>query len=373
MTEHIKLFKVAGIIAVLAVSISACSESEQSSSGSDQTNATSDQAKGSGYEPTRNAQGHPNMQGIWDFRTLTPLERPRELGDQAVFSEDEEEAFRQKTIIANDVDLNRDAMGDFDVEGAYNSFWMDFGTSMNEDRRTSLIVDPPNGRLPELTAEALAGIKQNMLRKPPVRDYFSLGIDTKAFRPAGPETLGLSERCLVGFNAGPPLVPSAYNNNLRIVQTPAHVVLFTEMIHNARIVPVDGRQHLPEDVGEWFGDSRGHWDGDTLVVESRNFTDKTPTYQLPIDLNDIDRNGAVGTADNMSLTERFTRVSESTLVYEYTLNDPTTFTKPFTVAIPMRATEDQIYEYACHEGNHAMTGMLRGARTLEKEEASAAL
>ena len=370
MTEICKLLTFAGVVAALALTLSACSESEQAGSTSDMASSTP--AKHTGYEPPRNAQGHPDMQGIWDFRSLTPLERPTALGDKAVFSEDEEQAFREKTIAANDVDLNREAMGDFDVEGAYNSFWMDFGTAMNEDRRTSLIVDPSNGRLPELTPQAMAGIKQNLLRVPPVRDYFSLGIDTKAFRPAGPETLGLSERCLVGFNAGPPLVPSAYNNNLRIVQAGNHVVLFTEMIHNARIIPMDGRERLPEGMGEWFGDSRGHWDGDTLVVETKNFTDKTPTYQLPIDLNDIDRNGAVGTADNMSLIERFTRVSESTLLYEYTLDDPTTFAQPFTVAIPMKATEDQIYEYACHEGNHAMAGMLGGARQMEREAATAA-
>ena len=359
MTQVSKLLPIAGLVASLVVSMSVYSES--------------DQTKGSKYEPPRNAQGHPDMQGIWDFRSLTPLERPKELGDKATFTAEEEEAFRKKTIASNDVDSNRDAMGEFDVEGAYNSFWMDFGTAMNEDRRTSLIVDPADGRLPALTAEAMAGMKANLLRIPPVRDLFSLGIDTKAFRPAGPETLGLSERCLLGFNAGPPLVPSAYNNNLRIVQTPDHVVLFAEMIHDARVVPMDGSSHLPSELQKWTGDSRGHWDGDTLVVETSNFTDKTPTFQLPIDLNDLDRNGAVGIGENMSLVERFTRVSDSRLIYEYTLNDPNTFTKPFTVAIPLRATEDQIFEYACHEGNYAMEGMLKGARTLEKEAASAAL
>ncbi len=373
MTQVRKLLPLASVVAALALTLSACSESDQASSTSDMASASPDQAKHTGYEPPRNAQGHPDLQGIWDFRSLTPLERPRALADKAVFSEDEEQAFREKTIAANDVDSNREAMGDFDVEGAYNSFWMDFGTAMNEDRRTSLIVEPTNGRLPELTEQAMAGIKQNLLRIPPVRDYFSLGIDTMAFRPAGPETLGLSERCLVGFNAGPPLVPSAYNNNLRIVQAGSHVVLFTEMVHNARIIPVDGRAHLPEGMSEWSGDSRGHWEGDTLVVETRNFTNKIPTYQLPIDLNDIDRNGAVGSADNMSLVERFTRVSESAMLYEYTLTDPSTFVEPFTVVIPLRATEDQIYEYACHEGNYAMAGMLGGARQMEKEEAAAAV
>jgi hypothetical protein len=330
-----------------------------------------DQGKPSKYEPPRNSQGHPDMQGVWDFRTLTPLERPKALADKAVFtSTNEEEAFRQKAVELSDVDANRDATSETDVEGAYNSWWMDYGTELNEDRRTSLIVDPPNGRLPDLTPAAYAGMKKDLERVPPVRVIVSLEMDNKTFRPEGPESLGLSERCLLGFNAGPPLTPSAYNNNLRIVQTPTHVVLFTEMIHNARVVPIDGRPHLPDDMSEWSGDSRGHWDGNTLVVETTNFTDKTPTFQLPLDLNNLDMNGVVGSGKNMHLTERFTRISDSRLLYEYTVDDPNTFTRPFTVAIPLRATEDQMFEYACHEGNYAMAGMLKGARLLEKEAAA---
>jgi hypothetical protein len=359
MTQARKLFCLVGLTAALAVSISAFS--------------ASDQTRYSKYEPARNAQGHPNMQGTWDFRTLTPLERPKAVANKTVFSPEEAEEFRKKVVTLNDVDVQRDAMGEFDVEGAYNSFWMDFGTELNEDKRTSLIVDPPNGRLPDLTPEAVAGLKQNFSRVPPVRDMFSLGIDTIAFRPSGPEILGLSERCLLGFNAGPPLTPSGYNNNLRIVQTPNHVLLFTEMVHNARVVPMEGRAHLPAEITEWSGDSRGHWEGDTLVVETTNFTDKTPAFMLPLDLASIDRNGAVGSGKNLHLTERFTMVSQTRMGYEYTINDPTSFTTPFTVLIPMRATEDQIFEYACHEGNYAMEGMLKGARQMEKEEAMAAV
>ncbi len=323
------------------------------------------------YEPTRNAQGHPDLQGIWDFRTLTPLERPKELGDKKVFSKEEEQAYRNKVVVGNDTDNKKDLdlPAAADVEVPYNNFWLDFGTAMNEDRRTSLIVDPANGRLPELTAEALAGRQNYLLRKLPVREFFSIGLNT--FRPEGPESLGLSERCMIGFNAGPPLIPSAYNNNLRIVQAPDHVVLFTEMVHEARIVPIDGRSHLSKDMKKWTGDSLGHWEGDTLVVETTNFTDKTPAFQLPITVDNPTQIGAVGSGKNMHLIERFTRTSDSQLIYEYTVNDPATFTKPFTVAIPLRATEDQIFEYACHEGNHAMIGMLRGARQLEKEAAMA--
>lgn len=323
------------------------------------------------YKAPRNAQGQPDLQGTWDFRTLTPLERPKAMGDKTTFSEEEQQAFRQKAINAVDVDQHRDsAEASQDVEGAYNSFWMDYGTEMNEDRRTSLIVDPPNGRLPALTPAALAQLKSNVARtKYPVRELFSIGLTD--FKPEGPEVLGLSERCLQGFNAGPPLTPSAYNNNLRIIQTPNHVVVVTEMVHDARVIPVDDRPRLPKDIKRWQGDSRGHWDGETLVVETTNFTNKTPTFQLPIDLQELALNGAVGSADNMRLVERFTRTSENRLLYEYTLTDPTTFTRPFTVAIPLKATEDQMFEYACHEGNYGLANMLTGARQAEKEEAAA--
>ncbi len=329
-------------------------------------------AADSAYEPKRNAQGHPDIQGIWDFRTLTPLERPKDLGDKANFSEEEEQAFRNKVVAGNDTDNKKDLdlPAEYDVEVPYNNFWLDYGTSMDDDRRTSLIVDPPNGRLPALTPEALAGRQNYLLREMPVREFFSIGLAT--FRPEGPESLGLSERCMVGFNAGPPLIPSAYNNNLRIVQAGDQVVLFTEMVHDARVVPIDGSGHLPKDMHKWTGDSRGHWEGDTLVVETTNFTDKTPSFQLPLSLEDPSQIGAVGSGKGLHLVERFTRVSDSKLMYEYTVTDPATFTKPFTVAIPLRATEDQIFEYACHEGNHAMVGMLGGARQLEREARAAA-
>ena len=356
-----KLVPIAGLVATLVVAAPVAFASEKASA--------------SAYKPARNAQGHPDLQGIWDFRTLTPLERPEEMGEQAVFSEEEQEAFRQKAIAVNDVDNKRTEDGKVDVEGAYNSAWYDFGTEMNEDRRTSLIVDPANGRLPALTSAAKVNLKENLKRVPPVRDLFSFSATpgpSGSFRPVGPEVLGLSERCMVGFNAGPPLTPSAYNNNLRIVQAPSHVVIFTEMIHDARIIPIDGRPHLSGDIKKWYGDSRGHWDGDTLVVETRNFTNKTPIYQLPLRLDKLDETGPVGFGQDMRLVERFTRVSDSRINYEYTIDAPDTFVKPFTVIIPMRATDDQIFEYACHEGNYGMAGMLGGARTAEKEDAAAA-
>lgn len=332
--------------------------------------AEADTNKAPDYQAPRNSQGHPDLQGVWDFRTLTPLERPLDIGDKAVFSAAEAEVFRQKEVASHDVDKQRDIPAAFDVEGAYNTFWWDFGTEMNEDRRTSLIVDPSDGRLPALTPQAREDMKRNLLHTQPVRVFGSVGEVT--FRPKGPEALGLSERCLVGFNAGPPLIPSAYNNNIRIVQAAGHIVLFTEMIHDARVISMDGSPHLPKDIKKWSGDSIGHWEQDTLVIETSNFTDKTPVYQLPINLIDLSMNGVVGRGRDLHLTERLTRTSDSRLLYEYTINDPNSFTKPFTVAIPMKATEDQMFEYACHEGNYSMAGMLKGARTLEKEAAIAA-
>lgn len=360
---HTRLIAISVALAGFAT-LTACSDN----TGSREATSTS-----TGYQTPRNSHGQPDLQGLWDFRTLTPLERPVALGEKATFTREEAESFRKKAIESNDVDHNRDAMGEFDVEGAYNSWWMDYGTELGEDLRTSLITSPANGRLPDLTPEALAGMKRDLKRIPPTRVVVSLEMDNRVWRPEGPEVLGLSERCLLGFNAGPPLIPSAYNNNLRIIQTPDYVVLLTEMIHDARIVPLDGSAHLPEHMLQWSGDSRGHWDGDTLVVETRNFTDKTPTFQLPLDLNNLERNGVVGSGKNMHLVERFTRVSDNRVMYEYTLDDPRTFAEPFTVAIPMKASDSQMFEYACHEGNYAMAGMLKGARLLEKEDAGLAV
>jgi len=361
------LLSTASLITTLAFTITSCSESDKTSGSASTTDAPKTTSSPVSESATREASAHPNFQGNWDFRTLTPLERPVELGNKAVFTAEEAEAFRQKAVSTNDTDnVSKDAPAELDVELSYNSFWMDFGTSMNDNLRTSLIIDPPNGRLPKLTPEAKAEMKTNALRLPPVRNLFSYGAES--YRAKGPEALGLSERCLLGFNAGPPLTPSAYNNNLRIVQTPTHILLFTEMVHTARIIPINGQARLPEEMKEWSGDSRGHWEGDTLVIETTNFTDKTPTFQMPVALDGLENSGAVGSGTDMHLIERIKRANDSTLLYEYTLTDPKTFATPFTVVTPLRATDDQIFEYACHEGNHALSGMLKGARQMEKDE-----
>lgn len=315
----------------------------------------------------RTSWGDPQIEGLWDFRTITPFQRPAHLADKAVLTPEEARVFRETTIAALNVD-NRDDDASVDIEAAYNDAWYDWGTELTDDLRTSLIIDPPNGRLPELTEQAAIHMKRhNSLRLPPVRDLFSFSANPATFRPEGPESFGLSERCLAGFNAGPPISPSAYNNNLRIVQTPGYVLLVTEMIHSARIVPVSGRSHLPDELRLWSGDSIGHWEGDTLVVKTKNFSDKTSVFQMPVgSIAEATQSGAAGSALTLSLIERF-RIDNGTLIYQYTLDHPATFTQPFTVEFPMHKSTGRMYEYACHEGNYAILGMLKGARVMEAE------
>ncbi len=311
--------------------------------------------------------GDPDIDGLWDFRSLTPLERPAEFGDKAVLTPEEAAAFREKVKAGLKGDGRGSDDSAIDLEGSYNDFWFDYGN--NVDLRTSLIVDPPNGRLPPLTESARAQLKVNNTdRKPPVRDMFSYAAGVHVYRPLGPEWLGLSERCLVGFNAGPPLNPSAYNNNLRVVQTEEYVLLVTEMIHNARVVPLVDSRSVPEGWEQWSGVSRGYWEDDTLVVETANFSRKLPSFMLPATLANAAEGGAVGVGSNMHLVEKFTRDGAS-LNYEYTLTDLETFTAPFTVSLNMKPSDGKMFEYACHEGNYAMGGVLRGARLQDAEEA----
>jgi len=292
------------------------------------------------WTPPRTAWGAPDLRGGWDFRTITPLGRPARLGEQEVFSDDEAAEFRVAELGRRNKDRRASdgISAEQDVRNAYNQFWWDYGNELTEDKRTSLVVDPPNGRIPAMTEPArkrYAGIRA-----------------ARAREPHGPEDRGVAERCILGFNAGPPYTPSAYNNNVHIFQTPGYAVLLIEMVNDARIVPLDGRDHLPAHMRQWRGDARGRWEGDTLVVESRNFTDKT-SYR--------------GTGPNMVLTERFTRVAPDRVVYQYTINDPESFAQPWSAVIPMKKTDQPMFEYACHEGNYSMFTMLEGARAAEQE------
>ena len=295
----------------------------------------------------RTAWGAPNLEGIWDFRTITPLERPEELGDKAFLTEEEAAQAQRETVERNISLANRPAertqaadqvdRRDDGSPGFYNNFWLDQGTQPVETRRTSLVVDPPNGRIPELIASAQRAAETR-----------------RAHQEAHPADSwvdrDVSDRCLLGFNAGPPITPGGYNQNLQIFQTPDHVALVTEMVHTHRVVPLDGRDRLPGDVHQWSGDSRARWEGDTLVVETRNFRP--------------DR-GWRGSSENMTLVERLTRTDADVLFYEYTVNDPETWSSPWTVSLPMRRTDVPMYEYACHEGNYSMPGILAGGRADE--------
>ncbi len=293
------------------------------------------------------AWGQPDLRGIWDFRTITPLERSDELGDQAFLTEDEAANLEQdvvdrnlrllnraaeRTVAADQVDRREDGS-----PGFYNNFWLDRGTSTVSTRRTSLIIDPPDGRIPALTATG-----QRMAD------------ERRAYREEHPADSWLdrstSDRCLLGFNAGPPITPGGYNQNLQLLQTPDHVVLVTEMVHTTRVVPLDGRPPLGDGLRQWSGNSHGHWEGETLVVETSQFV---PARRWR------------GSTPNMKLVERFTRVDADTLEYEFTVTDPETWTSPWTASVPMRRTDVPMYEYACHEGNYAMDGILGGARELE--------
>jgi hypothetical protein len=289
----------------------------------------------------RTPDGHPDLQGIWDFRTITPLERPDTLGGKQVLSEEELAAVETEAAQRRIDRAPRE--GD---TGSYNRFWVDGGTAVR-DKRSSLIVDPPDGKLPPLTPD---GQKRLAARTEALR------------RPAfGPEDRSLGERCILGFNAGPPMVPGAYNQNVQLFQAPGYVVFLNEMVHNARIVPIDGRPH--GSIRQWNGDSRGRWEGNTLVVETTNFTDKgIGALQAKLQVTD----------ENLYLVERFTRVDVDTLLYEFTVNDPTTWTKPWTASIPMAKSQEQMYEYACHEGNYGLLGILEGARADDKATEAAA-
>jgi len=291
------------------------------------------------------AWGRPDLQGVWAFRTATPLERPAELAGKEFLTAAEAAEFEKRSAVRNDRDRN---VPEGNV-GDYNQFWYDRGTQIAGTRRTSLIIDPPDGRIPALTPEAQ--------KKSSALAEARRGLDMDAPTPGGwVHDLGpggLRVRCILGFSSGPPMAPSAYNNNVQLFQTADHLVILTEMIHDARIVPLDGRPH--GNLRQWAGDSRGRWEGDTLIVDTVNF--HAATLMTTAELS-----------RNMHLVERFKRVDAETLLYEFTIEDPTTWTKPWTAQVPMRKSQQPIYEYACHEGNYSMQNILAGARAREKAE-----
>ena len=307
--------------------------------------------------PPRTPWGHADLQGVWDFRTITPMERPEDQADREFLS-DEEVANLEQEVADRNADLAaRPAQrtlaaadgGDVDegeggAPGAYNNFWFDRGTQVIATGRTSLVTDPPTGRIPALTPEAE--------RKQAEMEQARQGIDDHTPTPGGwVEDLGangLQARCITGFNSGPPMTPSAYNNNMQLFQTRDTVVVYNEMNHNPRIIPLDGRPFTG--LKQWVGESRGHWEGDTLVVRTKNFLRETSFMRG-------------GSTAGLELTERFTRAAPDVLLYEVTVNDPNTWTGTWTYEVPMRLNSEPIYEYACHEGNYAMETILSGALT----------
>ncbi len=309
-------------------------------------------------ETPRTPWGAPDLQGVWDFRTITPMERPRDLAEQE-FLTAEEAATRNQAAEEREVALSNrpsrrtqvDPSGNVDrgedgAPGSYNNFWFDRGTSVISTNRTSLVVDPADGRIPPLTPEAQA-----------YRDAIAeVRKDTGPHEPTPGgwvEDLGLNglqARCITGFNSGPPMTPGGYNNNMQLFQTEDTVVILNEMNHNTRVIPLDGRPHV--DMRLWSGDSRGHWEGDTLVVETKGFLRETSFM----------RGGS--TAD-LELVERFTRESDGVILYEVTVDDPSTWSRPWTYQVPMQATPYAVFEYACHEGNYGMETILVGARQRE--------
>ena len=310
-----------------------------------QTNPT-----GNEWTAPRTSFGQPDLQGVWANNNATPLQRPEVLADRAHLTDEELSAIQSRADELFALDGNDAAFGDSvftaalaeaknftsrdRATGNYNQFWM---VERDWDNRTSLIIDPQNGRLPERTQAAEMRASAATMK----RQRHAVWTNDRS----------LGERC-VSFGA--PRLGAGYNSYYQLFQTPNHVVIQMEMAHDARIIPLDGRPHVNEDIRQWLGDSRGHWDGDTLVVETKNYS---PYANF------------MGAAEHLTVIEHFTRVSEDVLQYEVTLNDPTTWTRPWSAMIPLRRSEDALYEYACHEGNIGMEGILSGARHQEAQEA----
>ena len=281
------------------------------------------------YAPPKTGWGDPDLQGKWTNTTTTPFERPSELAGKEVLSDEELVDLDKKTAARVSFD-NAPRPGN---PGGYNEFWVERGRL---SKQTSLVIDPVDGRLPPLTPEAQ---KRAAERADYRRDH-----------PAdGPEDTGLFTRCLTrGMPSG--MVPGFYNHNYQIFQSPGYVAITLEMIHEFRIIPLDGRPHVGAGIRHWLGDSRGRWDGNTLVVETTNFTPKIEFRNM---------------TGGLRLTERFTRTADDTIDYRFTVDDPSTYTRPWTAAIPMSALDGNIYEYACHEGNYGIFNILSGHRAEE--------
>jgi hypothetical protein len=304
-------------------------------------------AQGRASTSSRTPDGKPNLAGIYSFSTITPLQRPDTLSGKATLTEEEAEAFEA----SENTRLNRDLFDPIKgqpsagyapkAEGgvlSYNEFWYERGSKLTNDKRTSLIIDPPSGTIPFTEAARRGNAERTEL--------------SNSGRGNSYEDRPLADRCLVGFNSGPPMTPGAYNNNVQILQAPGTVVILNEMVHNARIIPTDGRPHTT--LHQWSGDSRGRWEGDTLVVETVNFRRETSLQ---------------GSTADTRLLERFTRINADTIKYEFTVSDKNSYTQPWSAMLPMVRIPGPLFEYGCHEGNYALPNILAGARAQENQQA----
>ena len=305
------------------------------------------------YESPRTEWDQPDLQGVWNWSSNVPMQRPSQYGERQFLTQEEVEEFARRRAAA---DAGSDAALNIEgVDGSYNDFWIE-NQGIGGNVRTSHIVYPENGRLPE--------VQEGVVEQQGVYGGITTG-ETRPVRIAaggigadGPEDRGLSERCIIGFNAGPPFIPSLYNNNVQIFQSKDTVVLLTEMIHDARVVPLyeskEALNSLDDDIRFYTGDSRGYWDEDTLVVVTQNFNGLSASF------------GQSGTSYDKILTERFTRRGPYTVDYEFTVDDPATYTDKFTGIVSMTRVAGLLYEYGCHEGNYGMENILRGARVEER-------
>jgi hypothetical protein len=286
----------------------------------------------------RTPDGRPSLEGIWTNATVTPLERPAEFAGKEFLTDAEADEFERRAVTEVNAD-RRDGPAETDVGRAYNEFWRERGKAVST-RRSSLIVDPRDGRVPPLTPEG----ERNIAQRAEARRRMGGPFD-------GADNRSLAERCISMPQAGPPMMPANYSSNYQIVQSPGSIAILVEMIHDPRIIPLDGRPHLGKTIRQLLGDSRGRWEGDTLVVDTTNFTDRTNFR---------------GSGENLHIVERFTRVDEDTLLYHFTVDDPTTWARSWSAEIPMKKIVGPIFEYACHEGNYGIAAILSGARAEER-------
>jgi len=295
------------------------------------------------WTPPRAADGHPSLEGYWTNASFTPLERPAELASKEFFTEAEAAAWQKQRIERE----NSQAKDDIHYD---NVIWQGENYSKGAAAlRTSIVFDPPGGKLPPLSA---GGQKRALLEKEAAR---------RRDASESAEDRNLAERCIAWGNEGPPMLGSTYNANLQIVQTAAAVAIHHEIIHGVRIIPMDGRPHVPSNIRELGGDSRGHWEGDTLVVDTTNFTDATNFRGPPATARQD-----IFASHDLHVVERFTRTDDSTIVYRFTVEDPSTWTRPWSGEMVMRKIEGPIFEYACHEGNYGLPNILAAARAKEK-------